>query len=109
MRNTWDSLTEELDPLAGETLAECERQAGDVAAGASEARHHALGDRITHAEKDDGNRRRRALRRQRSRRGSYDQDVHLQVNHLSDEIRKALRSASRKSLLDADIATLDVT
>src|SRR2546428_8264510 len=70
MRNTWDSLTEELDPLAGETLAECERQAGDVAAGASEARHHALGDKITHAEKDDGNRRRRALRRQRSRRDS---------------------------------------
>lgn len=83
-----------------------DRQAGDVATGASETSHQTTANGVRRHREDDRDDPRRLLCCD-DRRSGRDNDVNLQPNELSRYFGEALAAPLRPAILDRDGVTLD--
>ena len=99
----------ELQPLARDFHAQA-RHAGEITSRPRQAVHHSKCDRVATHLKDNRDRRSRRFRRERDRsaagRGQYG---YLPADEIGRERRQSIVLAFRPSILDRDIATLDIS
>jgi hypothetical protein len=73
-----------------------------------EAGHKTAIDRIARIRHDHRDRLRGSFGRQRSRRSSAHDQIHLQTNQLRHQTRKAFTAAIGRAIFDDEIAAFDV-
>ena len=105
-----DRILEQLEPFRRE-LGNEERVAGDVAAGAREARDDARSNGVADVGHDHRNRIRRGclLRGEGARCRVRHDDIHLEPDELGGELGKTVILTFGEAKLDDDILALDVT
>src|SRR5439155_14924246 len=81
----------------------------EVAAWPSEARHQLIPDRIAHRRRHDRDRRRCVASGTRAGRRSRQDEVDLETHQLTRQRREPLDVAARRSQLEDEVLTLDIT